>query len=443
MRNTAQAYCAARLARIKRATACATLVAVPVVAHGQNVPVIFQHGINSDQSTWQPLSEALATVFQLTPIRITTGSRREYEVQAQILKDATPGLGGTTIGVGHSNGGIVLRQANKMGRPLRGLVTVGTPHSGAGIAQSFYDGRFAEWVGYLTLATSAPVLVYQQYYDQSNWWTAASYAANGWFNFGVSLAGAGEVFGLTYQPLLSEMAEGSEFREGANGINGAANLQREATEIPYRVGIVSSLVDYNGVVFRSYASQSQTNLAADGRAAAEDVLDGAGFYYAFYGDESDPYYYEKRNHAQLWFDASRALRQMDVHWCYNIRAYIGGVGPYTQCALSDGLIPSSSQYYPSSSLTLTISGVSHGEETGSDVTKQQLDGLFRAGVLTIPLVGGAPPGTLTLALNGPSSVISGDWSNWDMAVSGGTPPYRYQWSGFGTGTDSSFGTTQL
>ena len=55
------------------------LAAIGRVAPAQRQPVIFQHGIGSDASTWQSVADRLAGIYYLSPYRFTTGSQREYE----------------------------------------------------------------------------------------------------------------------------------------------------------------------------------------------------------------------------------------------------------------------------------------------------------------------------------------------------------------------------
>ena len=57
---------------------------------------------------------------------------------------ASVGFPDTTIDVGHSNGGVVSRDANRAGRNFKGIITVGTPHQGAGIAANVLNGEFSQ-----------------------------------------------------------------------------------------------------------------------------------------------------------------------------------------------------------------------------------------------------------------------------------------------------------
>jgi pimeloyl-ACP methyl ester carboxylesterase len=434
---TPRSSCVPRL--VFAASLVASLLATRTeLVAAQNTPVLFQHGINSDANTWQPLSDGLASVFELSPVRITTGSRRDFVEQGQVLLNSTTDLPGNAIGVGHSNGGILLRGANSSGRNLRGIVTVGTLHSGAGIARSLADGTFGEWGRYFFSVTAAPVIVYQQYYDNSTAWQSGYVAANFWNQFGVYFGAFGDLYGLAFRPLLEEMTPGSIY---INALNSGANLARESSALPSRIGIVSSLSTENGVIFRSLWDQGTTGSLIQSRDYATAAFMSAYFYYTFYDNYDDPYYYAKTQNASLWYDAAFAVSHMDIHWCYNIGAYAGIFPLYVVCVPSDAIVPAGSQIYPGSTRQFEITDVSHNEETTSSRTNQTLTQIFDGGALAIPRRAAPPPTTLAVSISGPSRVYYGDWAGWQAIPSGGVPPYRYMWEGMVSGDESSAGTS--
>jgi hypothetical protein len=66
--------------------------------------------------------------------------------------------------------------------------------------------------------------------------------------------------------------------------------------------------------------------------------------------------------------------------------------------------------------------------------------IFDSGQLHISRRAAPPPTTpLQITLSGPSTVVYGDWASWQVIATGGTPPYRYSWSGLATGEDASVG----
>lgn len=409
-------------------------------ARGQNASVVFQHGINSDANTWVPVGDALASVFALTPVRITTGSRRDYLEQAQVLRDNTTTLPSSAVGVGHSNGGIVLRDINYSGRNLRGIVTVGTLHTGAGIARSLVNGTFGEWGRYFFSVTSLPVITYQQYYDNNIYWNAGATAARYWNDFGVFFATFGDLYGLSYRPLLDEMTPGSAYLAARNS---QANLSREAAALSSRIGIVSSLSSTNGVIFRTLWDRATTDILVQYRDADAAALYAAYFYYSAYDNYGDPYYYGKINNAYLWGEAGNGVSRMDIHWCYNIEAYAGVLPQNIFCTYSDAIVPAANQNYPGSTRTIAISDVSHGEETSHATTLQTLTGIFDAGPLAIPRKSAPPPSTLGAEISGPTTVVYDDWGSWAGIASGGTPPYRFGWNGLANGEDQTIGFSVL
>jgi hypothetical protein len=57
-----------------------------------------------------------------------------------------------------------------------------------------------------------------------------------------------------------------------------------------------------------------------------------------------------------------------------------------------------------------------------------------------PLNPPPPPPDFTVSVNGPDVVWTGHYASWSAAVSGGTPPYTYQWTGqnMGSSTQDNF-----
>jgi pimeloyl-ACP methyl ester carboxylesterase len=386
------------------------------VATAQRQPVIFQHGIGSEASTWQSVADRLAGAFYLTPFRFTTGSQRTFEEQAAVYVGGAAGLPDTTFAVGHSNGGLVSREANRGGRNLRAIVTVGTLHTGAGLAGNVLNGEFSRYIGYLRGAVTLPVTTYGAYYPDSFWWNEGVNAAQ-WVNaFGTFFEQLPTILGLVYYPLLSEMTPGSNY---LNTLNGAANLAREAAAVPNRIGIVSTLSDNDGVIFRTLFGPGDTwNLNAD-RNLARDAFYGAYFYYVFYDNYSDYNYYEKVQNAYMWRNAGLALQRQDGDWCYLIGAYIPTLHG---CTPSDAIVPGDRQAYPQYTRLISQLDVAHTEETSSDVTFNTLSGLFGSGPLRITDLG-----PMSGAISGPSNVPLYEQRTWSAMVSGGHAPYSYTW----------------
>jgi pimeloyl-ACP methyl ester carboxylesterase len=331
----------------------------------------------------------------------------------------------TAFVVGHSNGGIVAREANREGgRNWQALVTVGTPHQGAEFANSVLDGLLGSYVVYLTDATAAPVWYYSQFYEDPQYWDSFSSVAALWNEFGSYIPAFAAAVGFGVTDLLSQMVPGSGFLQT---LNGSANQSRESAAIPNRIAIVSSLDDNNGVIFRALFSAAAASIDRDARSVAIGVFLSAGTYYEFYDDYSDPYMQDKIDNADLWFSAADALGYMDSDWCRLI-----GAGPY--CLPNDGIVPASSQVAPNTNRTIFIQNASHTEETKADVTYFALHGLFAVGgPLTIPVIGSGNNGGLSIGgIDGPPYIYPGDSPVFTANVGGGQTPYSYTWTVNGT-----------
>lgn len=111
-------------------------------AISQDRPVIWVHGLNSDNNFWANLN----TIFHQE--RRMTGTNRTYATGQGILVFANDiisrNAGSTsTIAIGHSMGGVALREINRS-HPnfFGGVITFGAPLDGARIVNSYQNGAF-------------------------------------------------------------------------------------------------------------------------------------------------------------------------------------------------------------------------------------------------------------------------------------------------------------
>lgn len=401
------------------------------VVSAQSRPVVYQHGLASNASTWTATSSRLASDYQIETHGYTTGSLNRYETQAGSLISQAAGVSASAFVIGHSNGGVVAREANREGRAWRAIVSVGTPHQGAALAQSVLSGALGQYVQQLANTTAAPVLYYDQFYEDNNYWNTFRIVAVSWNTFGnalpVFVGGVGFIIG----DLLGEMSPPSGYLAG---LNGAANTARENAAVADRVAIVSSFDDNNGIIFRALFSASAANTDKDAKMAAIGVFLTAYAYYAMYNNYDDPNWQYKVNHAYLWSDAAGALGIMDPSWC----ALIGATAA---CQANDGIVPAYSQSAPNSSRVIAIHNVSHLEETSADATYFALRGLFASGSLAIPPIGGAGGGLAIGGIEGPTYIYPGDSPVWSTSASGGQAPYTYVWTVNGTLVQSGSANT--
>ena len=108
----------------------------PEPATAQDTPVVFLHGVQSSPNTWRDTAAALDREFRISPYIPETNWRADYETQARSLQARLGHLPGSTVVVGHSSGGIVAREWSKQ-HPFQAIVTMGTPHHGAHIANNW------------------------------------------------------------------------------------------------------------------------------------------------------------------------------------------------------------------------------------------------------------------------------------------------------------------
>jgi pimeloyl-ACP methyl ester carboxylesterase len=118
----------------------------PTAAFAQRAPLYMAHGIRSGASTWDATASVLRSSYPVEIHRQTTPWKQPYAAQRLSLLPYLAQLPETTIAVGHSNGGIVMRNVIRQGTNLRALATVGSPNKGAPAAAAVRDGAFAEIV---------------------------------------------------------------------------------------------------------------------------------------------------------------------------------------------------------------------------------------------------------------------------------------------------------
>ena len=205
-------------------------------AGAQDQPTVFVHGFASDGATWRDAAARLQTRLAIAPQTPTTTWRDDFPSQANSLESQVSSLPASPVAVGHSNGGLVSRQWSRS-RSLGGLVTLGTPNQGAP-----FVNNLLRWAAFND----------DLYYALSDLYDAFAYSAVDWSDVYAVIADAlqfitalsassvldlAEVIGLRIgMPVLPQMAAGSPF---VSDLNSQANLNREAADIPSRVGIMS------------------------------------------------------------------------------------------------------------------------------------------------------------------------------------------------------------
>lgn len=388
-------------------------------ASAQDQPTVFVHGFGSTGDTWKDaaarLDQRLATDSR-TP---TTTWRDGLGSQATELDSQVPSLAEAPIAVGHSNGGLVARQWSRQ-RPLKGLVTVGTPHGGAPFVNNLLTwGRFN-----IELYSRIASIVNAAARSNTDWWRWISSAA-GALDFANSIASVSptqilQSVGLAAGvPVLPQMAAGSAFLAD---LNSESNLSREAASLG-RVTVASFHPNYYyggpfwvlwpegapAIASALSASESILIFAATGILTVADIGDASAIDLA---------------HAML--SLADWLHFYNDVWCRAI-----STPDMSRCWVSDGLVPAWSQVIPGASQALAFEGgPPHTRQTrgSDDVIHLALTNTFGVPARPEGHEGGdAGPG----APGGDGGADGGDAGTGDSTPAGETS---------GGGTDTSGGT---
>ena len=308
----------------------------PGVAAAQDRPTVFIHGFNSDGTGWAGTAERLRNSTAIAPMTPNMSWRERFGDQVSILNQdpAYASLPGSTIAIGHSNGGLAAREWSRT-RPLSGVVTIGTPHRGAPILPQL--GHWAVFSGSTTFLVSRVIQTYAHQTDFS--WTI-SHIANllGWSSeFAIwSASYLGAAFGV-YQalPVAGDMHPYGGYLAS---LNGGGNLHREATSLGGRVGVVSVAHDffYAGPARAIVPAQADT-VAALLYGTAYGLMGWANFILA----RADPMDARAISQALSLLSLSGQLLSVDPVYCSLVSTL-----ERNRCDTNDGLVPYWSQEYP-------------------------------------------------------------------------------------------------
>jgi hypothetical protein len=392
-------------------------------ALAQDRPVVFVHGLNSDGNTWQAaadrLQQHLAIAAHLPTLRGPSYGDQANELQGQFWW-----LPGTTIAVGHSNGGIVSRHWSGL-HDVAGVLTLSTPHRGAPVF-----AHVADWINFNLMAFDLIGAVggaFGTTYDDS-WWVytavqgVLSLATQGAQDAILQLSGLLALH--RWLPIFPEMIPGSGY---LSALNSSGNLGREANAIPSRVGIVNVAHNfYRGGVFRALWP-NQGDAIADVIHASAAVLD----YYAMVLWGS-PYPRDWQRAQKLSTVAWWLWVHEDI-WCRTISdpspAAYSSAG---FCAENDTLVPTWSQVYPNATNIEKRNTPAHRKQT-----KHMDAALYEALVTFMPVYPrGAtppqnPPGPPPPPSGAPDSLYAGQWLGMQQELRSGNDRYSLFYQGDG------------
>jgi hypothetical protein len=324
-------------------------------------PVSLVHGFGDVADRWYSAQLRLQQEFgnAVTVNRPQLGNVQAISAQATQLEPWVPSTGSLAIAVGHSAGGVVSRELDRgANRDLFGVITVGTPHTGAPVAanEGLAVGFFTQFAFDILL----PVNIYWGGYGDHQAMAAAVDAA--------VVVAAAIAYWNRVQPLLSSAAAidlrpTSALLSGAAGLNSSANTAREAAAMgPRRVSLIGTMPAAQQLcasISPNYVDTCFWTFDAVG-----DGFYGLWLYYSNYVDYNDPWMYAKRANAYSWLPAATALWYgANDDWC----AIIGAIGCY-----ADGFIPVDRQHWPGATNILIPGSTPHEVEPERTIVQDRI-----------------------------------------------------------------------
>ena len=355
----------------------AILIAGPVAAQRQ--PLVMTHGIRSNASTWDITAFDLGVAFPLSIRRFDTQWTTPYAAQAnELLQTSFAGQPDSTLAVGHSNGGLVLRQAALFNAPLRGIATVGSPNFGTPAADAIRKNYMHDIV--------SPILIHGQAIsyglsppdpaDANEQWYYDYVVASG--SNMASLIGSILTF-MDFDPSYSiwnSMYPTSPFMQE---VNSSSSIALQAQRAPIRASIRTFLNDPHQAFWRLAIAQENVAYFEALRDVAAFVALEAGFYYTDKYCYSQPGNSLKCNASSLFFDMSSDLLLIEGRYCYKLN-FEDAAGPYPfPCFASDAVVPFERQMWGASGFAVQyeVEGPAHTEQPRSEGVRNAIESFLQ------------------------------------------------------------------
>jgi len=348
-----------------------TMLAAPTSSFASDRPTVFVHGFSASASDWVDTAGRLREKAAIDPRLPNVAWRSEFDAQARELQEAAEfgALPDATVAVGHSNGGVVVREWSKLHR-LGGIVTIGTPHGGAPILHNLL-----QWALFNDATRSLIGVVLNAFAVPTDWWWAVG-AIDNYLRFAsdfslFSVVRLAALFGLeTTAPVTSEMLPGSSYLVR---LNDPANLEREAGAVGTRVGIASVARNY------FWAGPARAIMPDQADAVAVSLYATAGGLAAFGSlilAHSSPADVAATQQGLSLIGLGFWIAMVDPMYCGLVSHPVVAL-----CTPNDGVLPVDRQAYPGAA-NLWIEGPAHTQER-----QQSDDVLYHALVNLI----GIPP----------------------------------------------------
>lgn len=347
------------------------------------------------------------------------------------------GLPDTTIIVAHSIGGLTARSAASR-RPLKGILTIGTPHRGGPIADAVLNSLIYSY-GALIVDRAEVALRDYDFSDESSspqcfmetdpnnfcdgeiWFARAAghlaqYLGAGVVAIPAYFVGDGA---LHSGGSLPDIRPSSEL---VSALNSSDNLYREALFIPKRVSLQSRYTGWTSPMWAfvgsSLGSVLGSTLTSWTESAAAEMLWAADFYRT-YEQWGDPNFIAKTSNWQDWLFAGSALAGLDQAWC----GFTGQQWDVWGC-IGDGLFSLGAQAWTGSGATTDeIVGPLHTEEKGSAQFQSKAYDFL---VNTFGVQRGEPTSGVVAYIAGMWPTSPGYYTYTAMP-SGGNGSFAYQW----------------
>jgi hypothetical protein len=368
------------------------LVDAPAL-YAQDTPAVFLHGLLGNQATWSDAAANVQSQLTVSSHSLDLTWQEHYAVQADQVQAAFGYLPGTTIAIGHSNGGVVAREWSKR-HNLGGIVTVGTPHYGAPVLTNlqnfnFYSQDIADSVGYMLYDFEQCASNYTDFYEYDcPWYDELTYQGlNGYLSFVESLLLsspleiAGTFGTLSVAPVITDMMSSSSYLAD---LNSPGNLSRESAAVGTRVAIVSVAHHFDQAGYVRIVDADDADAAYNTVQLTAHLLEVAsGLIYL----NADPYDDRANDAASLMIGIANQLYGADTLWCNILTNW--------NCEPNDTVVPVSSQAgWDDGVWTLTIAdGPTHLQEASSSDTYAYLTQALTNIVSIAPRTSGSGSGS--------------------------------------------------
>ena len=112
-------------------------------AYPQNRNVIWVHGFNGDAAAWQHYATIFTNERQINSTRQSYPTTNGLTAAANQLKASVISTSSTNLGIGHSMGGVMIREVDRTTTPKKfgGYITVASPNYGAPVSESILSGK--------------------------------------------------------------------------------------------------------------------------------------------------------------------------------------------------------------------------------------------------------------------------------------------------------------